>query len=305
MPIRFACPACNAVMNAPDGKAGRKVSCPKCGQRLQIPAPPKGTILAKPLPPKRESLADQTAPAAKTPDWLADVKRVGKSPPAPSDPTVAEVYNANGVWRSVPPVRRPAVPPSSVPSPVDPPHIPSFDGSTNVEHDNEPAVSNSEPQQSGPPSGMEQYPQSGRKRRLSLRTALVVVVLLVVGAGIFSCFGLPSLIPTSVVAFIPSPMRPTAATCKDVAERLKAQGVIVAWGRNRDKGVWLSSKSNGDQTPFLEEGYILDGVALLEQCSTEQEATERAGIDPDAFARGRFKVHCADPDLRERIRRGM
>jgi phage FluMu protein Com len=57
--LRFACPACNAVMNSPDGTAGVKVACPKCGQRLQIPAPPKGTILAKPLPPKRPS-ADKT-----------------------------------------------------------------------------------------------------------------------------------------------------------------------------------------------------------------------------------------------------
>jgi hypothetical protein len=50
--IRFACPACNAVMNAPAGKAGRKVNCLGSGQRLQIPAPPQGTILATPLPPR-------------------------------------------------------------------------------------------------------------------------------------------------------------------------------------------------------------------------------------------------------------
>jgi DNA-directed RNA polymerase subunit M/transcription elongation factor TFIIS len=52
MTTRFACPACNTVMNASDSKVGVKVACPKCGQRLQIPAPPKGTILAKPLPPR-------------------------------------------------------------------------------------------------------------------------------------------------------------------------------------------------------------------------------------------------------------
>ncbi len=37
--IRFACPTCKAVMNAPDQKAGQKANCPKCGQRLQVPHP--------------------------------------------------------------------------------------------------------------------------------------------------------------------------------------------------------------------------------------------------------------------------
>jgi hypothetical protein len=94
MTMRFACPTCQAVMNAPDGKAGVKVTCPKCGQRLQIPAPPKGTILAKPLPPKRQSSAGRTAPAGKTPDWLADISRLGQFPPVPSDPAAAATYNA-------------------------------------------------------------------------------------------------------------------------------------------------------------------------------------------------------------------
>jgi hypothetical protein len=48
--IRFACPACNAVMNASDNKVGLKVSCLHCGQRLQIPGPPRGTVLATSLP---------------------------------------------------------------------------------------------------------------------------------------------------------------------------------------------------------------------------------------------------------------
>ena len=50
MSIRFACPACNAVMNAPDNKAGLKVSCLHCGQRLLVPGPPPGTVLARLLP---------------------------------------------------------------------------------------------------------------------------------------------------------------------------------------------------------------------------------------------------------------
>ena len=50
--IRFACPACSVVMNCPDDKAGVKVGCPRCGQRLEIPPAPKGTMLGKPLPPR-------------------------------------------------------------------------------------------------------------------------------------------------------------------------------------------------------------------------------------------------------------
>src|SRR5947209_2807365 len=51
MTIRFACPACNATMKAHDDKAGVHVKCVGCGQRLQIPPPPRGTVVAKALPP--------------------------------------------------------------------------------------------------------------------------------------------------------------------------------------------------------------------------------------------------------------
>lgn len=35
--IRFRCPTCRKVLKAPDDRAGRKIECPGCGQRLQIP----------------------------------------------------------------------------------------------------------------------------------------------------------------------------------------------------------------------------------------------------------------------------
>src|SRR5207302_1516619 len=49
---RFACPACNAIMSAPDSAAGKKSSCPGCGQRLQIPGAParRQTVLGHLLP---------------------------------------------------------------------------------------------------------------------------------------------------------------------------------------------------------------------------------------------------------------
>src|SRR5947209_18939112 len=38
--IRFGCPRCKSVLECPDQSIGKKRDCPKCGQRLQVPAPP-------------------------------------------------------------------------------------------------------------------------------------------------------------------------------------------------------------------------------------------------------------------------
>src|SRR5262245_25624694 len=47
MMIRFGCPACKSTLEAPERKAGDKIACLKCGQRLQIPFPiPNKTVLA-------------------------------------------------------------------------------------------------------------------------------------------------------------------------------------------------------------------------------------------------------------------
>jgi hypothetical protein len=60
--LRFECPACKAVMNAPASGVGRKCTCPKCGQRLRIPPPPKGTVLATPLPSRQGPAWKQQPP---------------------------------------------------------------------------------------------------------------------------------------------------------------------------------------------------------------------------------------------------
>jgi DNA-directed RNA polymerase subunit RPC12/RpoP len=36
--LRFQCPACQKVLKAPEAAAGQKVPCPRCGQRLLVPA---------------------------------------------------------------------------------------------------------------------------------------------------------------------------------------------------------------------------------------------------------------------------
>ena len=61
MTIRFACPKCRFVLEAREDEIGEKLNCPKCNQRLQVPArclplaytPPR----LCPLPLHRQGLA--------------------------------------------------------------------------------------------------------------------------------------------------------------------------------------------------------------------------------------------------------
>ena len=55
--IRFACPTCKAVMNAPAQKAGQKANCPKCGQRLQVPNPTPVAEVPRKEPGRQASAA--------------------------------------------------------------------------------------------------------------------------------------------------------------------------------------------------------------------------------------------------------
>jgi DNA-directed RNA polymerase subunit M/transcription elongation factor TFIIS len=50
--IRFACPTCRSALAVARGKAGEKVACPHCGQRLQVPVPRDKTLLGEMLPPE-------------------------------------------------------------------------------------------------------------------------------------------------------------------------------------------------------------------------------------------------------------
>lgn len=57
MPIRFACPECNAAFQAPDQLAGKPVACPKCKKKITVPAQPqKAAGLSGSIPkPKADS----------------------------------------------------------------------------------------------------------------------------------------------------------------------------------------------------------------------------------------------------------
>lgn len=88
--IRFLCPTCKSVMEAPIDKAGNKINCLKCGQRLQIPPPEHAkTVLASGLgvhdevpKPKSKSSAQITSPQ---PAVLPPVAK--HAPPPPSSST--------------------------------------------------------------------------------------------------------------------------------------------------------------------------------------------------------------------------
>ena len=45
--IRFACPSCKSVLSGRDEQAGIIVTCPKCGQRMQVPQPKTDSALLK------------------------------------------------------------------------------------------------------------------------------------------------------------------------------------------------------------------------------------------------------------------
>jgi DNA-directed RNA polymerase subunit RPC12/RpoP len=59
--IRFACPTCKKVLQAESQQAGQKVACPGCGQRLQIPAPPRNKTVLGSLVAENEAAAQLAA----------------------------------------------------------------------------------------------------------------------------------------------------------------------------------------------------------------------------------------------------
>jgi DNA-directed RNA polymerase subunit RPC12/RpoP len=56
--IRFACPGCRTPSEAAIDQAGKKIECPYCGQRLEIPRPPREqTLMGILLPPPDDGAA--------------------------------------------------------------------------------------------------------------------------------------------------------------------------------------------------------------------------------------------------------
>jgi DNA-directed RNA polymerase subunit RPC12/RpoP len=65
--IRFKCPACQKILKVPDEGAGRKINCPKCGQRMLIPAPKRPATTNKTM---LAQLAPSPAPVPTTPSHV-------------------------------------------------------------------------------------------------------------------------------------------------------------------------------------------------------------------------------------------
>ena len=77
--IRFLCPACQAVMEAPVGRAGDKIHCLRCGQRIQIPPAERArTILAPTLDPQDYHQPAPTSPLSGSSDRLWHYSKGGK-----------------------------------------------------------------------------------------------------------------------------------------------------------------------------------------------------------------------------------
>src|SRR5262245_53089213 len=47
--IRFWCPTCRKTLKSPDHNACKKIPCPHCQQRLEIPSPPRNRTILAPL----------------------------------------------------------------------------------------------------------------------------------------------------------------------------------------------------------------------------------------------------------------
>jgi S1-C subfamily serine protease len=63
--IRFPCPSCKNILNAPDDRAGQRLACPGCKQPVQVPT---AMVTAKPPAPSPLTLeAPAPAPAASEP----------------------------------------------------------------------------------------------------------------------------------------------------------------------------------------------------------------------------------------------
>ena len=63
--IRFTCPSCKGVLEAPEQLTDSEMSCGRCGQRLRVPALPlTKTVLGVPLPAYQASAFPVPAPPA-------------------------------------------------------------------------------------------------------------------------------------------------------------------------------------------------------------------------------------------------
>jgi hypothetical protein len=119
--IRFSCPRCKSILETPDHRAGDKVECPKCQQRLQVPVPPRTqTVLAHlisstpdpaplktgPVFPQAEPVNTQTVGqpfVAATPPGWSGIQATPVGPQVPPTPYAQPTAPSQGLqFRLVP-----------------------------------------------------------------------------------------------------------------------------------------------------------------------------------------------------------
>jgi hypothetical protein len=80
--IRFTCPNCQTLClhTVP----GEKVYCPKCRQKVLVPAPPQNKTVLGEWQPTTSALAAPALISSTDPPWWQDQLEQGKQPPAPA-----------------------------------------------------------------------------------------------------------------------------------------------------------------------------------------------------------------------------
>lgn len=81
--MNFSCPNCSQTMTCPESAAGKKATCPKCGQKILIPTPPQAVS----FPTNKTTLGklEESISAAPIP-----IATVAAPPPAPPFATAEE-----------------------------------------------------------------------------------------------------------------------------------------------------------------------------------------------------------------------
>jgi hypothetical protein len=95
------------------------------------------------------------------------------------------------------------------------------------------------------------------------------------------------------------------ATCRELVERLRARGMNLQM-RPYNHGHPAVCVSESDTALLvLQEAHVrFEGVAIIVQFPTAQEAREEAGTEENAFAWGRFMIR-ADEQMLTQIKRRL
>src|SRR5437773_8496277 len=92
--IRFKCPRCKKALESPLSRAGEKHNCTGCGQRLQIPHPPKPAdpVANKTMLGDVEGAVAAPAPPSAPAPQPSPIEEIPTVKAAPAPPPVRHEY---------------------------------------------------------------------------------------------------------------------------------------------------------------------------------------------------------------------